>query len=88
MIQVRRAADRRRFDHGWLDTQRTFSFGYYYGPTHLGFRSLRLINDDRARPGPGFRMHGHRDMEIVTCVLDGALRHRHGMGNGSTIRAG
>src|SRR5437588_8381204 len=88
MIQVRKAADRGHFDHGWLDTQHTFSFGDYYDPAHMGFRSLRVINDDRVQPGEGFGMHGHRDMEIVTYVLEGSLQHKDSMGNGSMIRAG
>ena len=88
MIQVRQAADRGHFDHGWLDTFHTFSFGDYYDPAHMGFRSLRVMNDDRVQPGQGFGMHGHRDMEIVTYVLDGALEHRDSMGNGSILRAG
>jgi redox-sensitive bicupin YhaK (pirin superfamily) len=88
MIRVRRAGEREHIDHGWLDTYHTFSFGDYYDPAHLGFRSLRVINDDRVAPGQGFGMHGHRDMEIVTYVLDGALQHRDSMGNGSILRAG
>ena len=88
MIQVRKAAERGHFDHGWLDTYHTFSFGDYYDPANLGFRSLRVINDDRVQPSQGFGMHGHRDMEIVTYVLEGALEHKDNMGNGSIIRAG
>ncbi len=88
MIQVRKAAERGHFNHGWLDTYHTFSFGDYYDPAHMGFRSLRVINDDRVAPGQGFGMHGHRDMEIVTYILDGVLAHRDSMGNGSVLRPG
>src|SRR5437868_2951821 len=88
MIRLRKAAERGHFDHGWLDTYHTFSFGDYYDPDHLGFRSLRVFNDDRVQPGAGFGMHGHRDMEIVTLVLEGALEHKDSMDNGSILRAG
>lgn len=88
MIQVRKAAERGHFDHGWLDTFHTFSFGDFYDPAQMGFRSLRVINDDKVQGGQGFGMHGHRDMEIVTYVLEGALEHKDSMGNGSVLRAG
>ncbi len=88
MIQILKAAERGHFDHGWLDTYHTFSFGDYFDPAYMGFRSLRVINDDRVAPGQGFGMHGHRDMEIVTFVLDGALEHKDSMGSGSIIRTG
>jgi redox-sensitive bicupin YhaK (pirin superfamily) len=88
MIQIRKAAERGHFDHGWLDTYHTFSFAGYYDPELMGFRALRVINDDRVQPGQGFGMHGHRDMEIVTYVLEGTLAHKDSMGNGSLIRSG
>ena len=76
MIRIRRAAERGHFNHGWLDTFHTFSFGDYFDPAHNNFRSLRVMNEDRVSPGQGFGMHGHRDMEIVTYVLSGALQHK------------
>ena len=88
MIQIRRAGDRGHFDHGWLDTRHTFSFGDYHDRRHMGFRSLRVINEDRVRPGEGFGTHGHRDMEIISYVLEGGLAHRDSMGNGSVITPG
>jgi redox-sensitive bicupin YhaK (pirin superfamily) len=88
MIRVRKASERGHFDHGWLDTHHTFSFSRYYDPRHMGFRALRVINEDRVRPGRGFGTHGQEDMEIVTYVLSGALAHRDSLGTGSTLRAG
>jgi quercetin 2,3-dioxygenase len=86
MLTIRKAADRGHFDFGWLDTRHTFSFGEYYDPRHMGFRDLRVINEDVVRGGRGFGTHPHRDMEIVTYVLAGALVHEDSLGNGSTIR--
>jgi redox-sensitive bicupin YhaK (pirin superfamily) len=88
MITIRKAQERGHFNFGWLDTSHTFSFDRYYDPNHMGFRSLRVINEDRVHPGRGFPTHSHRDMEIITYILEGALEHRDSMGSGSIIRPG
>jgi redox-sensitive bicupin YhaK (pirin superfamily) len=88
VIAIRPAAERGQTDWGWLDSRHTFSFGEYHDPRHMGFRSLRVINDDRVTPGMGFGTHGHRDMEIFSYVLEGALEHRDSTGGGGVIRPG
>lgn len=88
MIRIRKAGDRGRARFGWLDSRHTFSFGYYHDPDHMGFGHLRVINDDRVAPGGGFETHGHRDMEIISVILAGAMEHKDSAGHSGVIRPG
>lgn len=88
IFYLRRASERGNVNLGWLDSNHSFSFGHYYDPRHMGISALRVINDDTVNPGTGFDTHGHRDMEIISYVLDGALKHKDSMGNEFTVRAG